>query len=57
MTVPKYHTVASEAATLVLLRAYGVPVPKVLVYSPDRINAVGTEYILLEKLEGIPLSD
>jgi aminoglycoside phosphotransferase (APT) family kinase protein len=56
-TVPKHHAVASEAATLALLRAQGVPVPKVLAYSPDQTNAVGTEYILLEKLEGTPLSD
>ncbi|CAI7662280.1 unnamed protein product [Penicillium viridicatum] len=56
-TVPKHHTVASEAATLALLRAYGVPVPKVLAYSPDQTNAVRTEYMLLERLKGIPLSD
>ncbi|KAJ5123986.1 uncharacterized protein N7515_007811 [Penicillium bovifimosum] len=56
-TVPKHHAVASEAATLALLRAHGVPVPKVLAYSPDQTNAVGTEYILLERLEGTPLSD
>lgn len=56
-TVPKHHAVASEAATLSLLYAYGVPVPKILVYSPDQTNAVGTEYILLERLERISLSD
>lgn len=27
------------------------------IYSPDQTNAVGTEYILLERLEGTPLSD
>lgn len=48
---------ASEAATLALLLAQGVPVPKVLAYSPDQTNPVGTEYILLERLEGAPLSD
>ncbi|PLB44146.1 hypothetical protein P170DRAFT_513400 [Aspergillus steynii IBT 23096] len=56
-TVPKHYAVASEAATLGLLRANGLPVPKVLGYSPDRTNAVGTEYLLLEKLQGSPLSD
>lgn len=56
-TVPKHYAVASEAATLTLLRAHGVPVPKVIAYSPDQTNAVGTEYILLERLEGTPLSD
>ncbi|KAI2715303.1 hypothetical protein CBS147332_4957 [Penicillium roqueforti] len=56
-TIPKHYVVASEAATLTHLRAHGVPAPKVLVYSPDQTNPVGTEYILLERLEGIPLSD
>ncbi|PYI17581.1 kinase-like protein [Aspergillus violaceofuscus CBS 115571] len=56
-TVPKHYAVASEAATLALLRAHGVPVPKVLAYSPDQTNAVGAEYILLERLEGTPLSN
>ncbi|KAJ5528906.1 hypothetical protein N7527_002299 [Penicillium freii] len=56
-TVPKHHAVASEAATLALLRVHGVPVPKVLAYSPDQTNAAGTEYMLLERLEGTPLSD
>ncbi|OJK01753.1 hypothetical protein ASPACDRAFT_51502 [Aspergillus aculeatus ATCC 16872] len=55
-TVPKHHAVASQAATLTNLRAHEVPVPKVLAYSPDQTNAVGAEYILLERLEGIPLS-
>jgi aminoglycoside phosphotransferase (APT) family kinase protein len=55
-TVPKHHAVASEAATLALLRAHGVPVPKVLAYSPDQTNGVGTEYMLLERLGGTPLS-
>ncbi|KAJ9374479.1 hypothetical protein DTO282F9_1375 [Paecilomyces variotii] len=56
-TVPKYRAVASEAATLDLLRSRGVPVPKVLGYSPDHTNPVGTEYLLLEKLDGTPLND
>lgn len=56
-TVPKYHTVASEAATLALLHAHGLPVPKVLAYSPNQTNAVGTQYILLERLQRTPLSD
>ena len=56
-TIPKHYAVASEAATLALLRAHGVPVPRVLAYSPDQKNAVGTENMLLESLEGTPLSD
>lgn len=56
-TVPKCHAVASEAATLGFLHSRGVPVPKVLAYSPDHMNPVGAEYTLLEKIEGSPLSD
>ncbi|PKX99465.1 uncharacterized protein P174DRAFT_469303 [Aspergillus novofumigatus IBT 16806] len=56
-TVPKRLAAASEAATLDLLRHNGVPVPKVLAYSADEPNPVGAEYIMLEKLEGVPLSE
>ncbi|KAI9040990.1 aminoglycoside phosphotransferase family protein [Aspergillus affinis] len=56
-TVPKYYAVASEAATLAVLRAHGIPVPKILAYSADRSNAVGAEYIVLERLRGKPLSN
>ncbi|KAM5441941.1 hypothetical protein MferCBS31731_003204 [Microsporum ferrugineum] len=55
--VPKHHAVASEAATLGLLHSCGVPVPKVLGYSPDHTNPVGVEYLLLEKIDGEPLGD
>ncbi|KKZ65692.1 hypothetical protein EMCG_01254 [[Emmonsia] crescens] len=53
---PVQYAVASEAATLDFLRSRGVPVPKVIGYSAVK-NDVGTEYLLLEKVEGIPLSD
>lgn len=56
-TVPEYYAVASEAATLDFVRSLGVPVLKVLGYSPDRTNHVSSEYTLLEKIEGTPLSD
>ncbi|KKK12847.1 hypothetical protein ARAM_006569 [Aspergillus rambellii] len=56
ITVPEHYAVASEAATLDLLHSNGIPVPKVLSYAPNRANPVGTEYILMEKLEGVPLS-
>ncbi|RAL11755.1 phosphotransferase enzyme family protein [Aspergillus homomorphus CBS 101889] len=56
-TVPEGVAVPIEAATLGLLRPCHIPVPRVLGYSQDHKNAVGTAYLLLEKLEGIPLSD
>ncbi|PLN78446.1 phosphotransferase family protein [Aspergillus taichungensis] len=54
-TEPKRLAVASEVATLALLRAHGLPVPRVHVYSTDATNPVGSEYIIMEKLPGRPL--
>ncbi|EFR05253.1 hypothetical protein MGYG_08264 [Nannizzia gypsea CBS 118893] len=54
---PKSLAVASEAATLGLLHARGLPVPKVLGYSANNLNPVGVEYLLLEKIDGSPLGD
>lgn len=45
-TVPKYSAVASEVATMALLRSSGLPVPEVYGYSPVADNAAETEYIL-----------
>ncbi|KAF5316314.1 hypothetical protein D9619_006830 [Psilocybe cf. subviscida] len=57
MTVPKYYTVASEAATIEYLRSSGVPAPKVYGYSPDSANAGGTAYLLTEHVPGARLSE
>lgn len=57
MEAPLHHSVASEVATLAFLRNQGLPVPQVHGYSTTSDNSVGTEFILLEKLEGRPLSD
>lgn len=54
---PAHYAVASEAATLTLLSQHGIPVPKVLGYSSQSTNPVGTEYLLLEKLQGTPLGE
>jgi hypothetical protein len=56
-TIPKYFAVASEVATMDLLRSFGLPMPKVYGYSPTPDNAAGTEYILLEFVQGTNLSD
>ena len=55
-TIPKYFAVASEVATMDLLRSFGLPMPKVYRYLPTPDNAAGTEYILLEFVQGTNLS-
>ena len=56
-TYPKHYSVASEIATMALIRSYGVPVPKVLGYSATHNNAVGAEYIIMEKASGREIGD
>lgn len=55
-TLPRRLAVASEVATLAFVRAHGIPTPRVLGYSVHD-NAVGAEYILMEKLPGRPIGD
>lgn len=56
-TAPPHYAVASEVATLGLLKEAGSPVPRVLGYSCEAVNEVGSEYMLLEKLPGSKLGD
>ena len=56
-TVPKYFAIASEVATMALLRSSGLPIPEVYGYSPAPNNAAETEYILMEYVRGTKLSD
>ncbi|KAM5540228.1 hypothetical protein V8D89_006047 [Ganoderma adspersum] len=56
-TIPKYFTVASEVATMELLRSSGLPIPRVYAYSPAPDNAAETEYIFMEFVRGTELSD
>lgn len=56
-TIPKYFAVASEAATMALLRSSGLPVPEVYGHSPAPDNAAETEYIFMEFVQGTDLSD
>ena len=52
----KKYTTASEVATLHYLRTrLNMPVPEVFAYSCDENNSVGSEYIIMEKVEGEPL--
>src|SRR5260370_34730178 len=39
-TIPKYFTVASEVATMALLRSSGLPILEVYGYSPGSLNFV-----------------
>ncbi|KAI9708771.1 MAG: hypothetical protein M1820_003726 [Bogoriella megaspora] len=54
---PSQLTVASEVATLGLVKSHGVPVPNVLDYSTTSENPIGVEYILMEKAQGEELGD
>ncbi|OJD14839.1 hypothetical protein AJ78_04843 [Emergomyces pasteurianus Ep9510] len=57
-TGPPFLTTASEVATLKFLRSRTtVRVPEVLAWSATTANPVGAEYIIMEYLDGIPLSD
>ena len=57
MTQPKRLAVASEVATMDLVRNHGLPVPQGYGYSTDVDNTVGVEYILMEKSRGKALGD
>jgi len=56
-TVPKDFAVASEVATMDLLRSSGLPLPEVYGYSPAPDNAAEIEYIFMEYVRGTKLSD
>lgn len=55
LTVPKHFTTESEVATLDILSSKGIPVPRVYAWSSQSDNAVGSEYVIMEKAPGQPL--
>lgn len=57
LTVPRHFTTGSEVATLDFLQLKGIPVPRVYAWSSKSGNAVGTEYIIMEKVPGQPLEN
>ena len=57
VTAPKYYAVASEVATMDFLRSSGLPIPQVYGYSPVEDNAAKTEYIFMEYMKGLKLSE
>ena len=52
VTQPQNLVVASEAATMTLLRSKGIPVPRIYGYCATAENPAGTEYIFMEFSEG-----
>ncbi|KAE8367498.1 kinase-like domain-containing protein [Aspergillus caelatus] len=55
---PPVFTTASEVATMEYVREIlGLPGLRVLRWSSDSSNPVGSEYIIMEKAKGIPLGD
>ncbi|KAF1932981.1 uncharacterized protein M421DRAFT_399461 [Didymella exigua CBS 183.55] len=56
-TEPKHLVIASEVATMDLLRMHGIPVPKIYSYSATSENPAGTEYIFIELVRGTNLGD
>ncbi|PSN60403.1 hypothetical protein BS50DRAFT_604702 [Corynespora cassiicola Philippines] len=55
-TVPRRLAVASEVATMDFVRSHSIPAPRILGYSIHE-NPVGSEYILMEKIQGRPIGD
>jgi aminoglycoside phosphotransferase (APT) family kinase protein len=55
IAVNRYFATTSEAATLAFLRSKDIPVPEDYGYCANARNAVGTEYILVEKVPGVSL--
>jgi hypothetical protein len=57
-TAPAHYLTASEVATMQFVQQHlDVPVPSVYAWSSDKSNSVGVEYIIMQKVGGVPLSD
>ncbi|KAF2876910.1 hypothetical protein BDV95DRAFT_133461 [Massariosphaeria phaeospora] len=53
---PSDLLICSEVATIKYLRTKGFPTPRVLAYSSNTTNPVGTQYIIMEHTSGVQLS-
>ncbi|PPJ50234.1 hypothetical protein CBER1_07207 [Cercospora berteroae] len=54
---PSHYTTASEVAVLQYVSQHTeVPVPKVLAWNSDASNAIGSEYVIMEKAPGVQLN-
>jgi aminoglycoside phosphotransferase len=57
LPVDPFFKTESEAATLAYVgRHTSIPVPKVIAYDSSSNSKLGFEWMLLEKIEGVPLS-
>lgn len=56
-TIPRKYGVASEVATMEFLRLHGVPIPKVFDWNSSTSNLVGSEYIVMERVQGKELAE
>ena len=56
-TIPRKYGVASEVATMEFLRLHGVPIPKIFDWSSSTSNQVGSEYIVMERVQGRELAE
>ncbi|QMW46778.1 hypothetical protein G4B11_010233 [Aspergillus flavus] len=58
LPVDPFFNRESEVATLAYIRKYtSIPVPKVLAFCSSSESELGFEWILMEKIGGVPLSD
>jgi hypothetical protein len=56
-TIPCKYGVASEVATMEFLRIHGIPIPKVFDWNSSASNPIGSEYIIMERVQGKELAD
>lgn len=58
LPVEPYYKTESEVATIAFLRANtSIPVPRIIAWQSKLDGDLGSEWILMEKLEGVPLFD
>lgn len=58
LPVVPYYKIESEVATIAFLRAHTtIPVPRILAWDSNEDNELTFEWILMEKLAGVPLFD
>lgn len=51
-SMPRKYGIASEVATMEFLRLHGIPTPRVFDWSATSANSIGSEYMIMERVEG-----